>query len=87
MGLIQYSLESDKIMLTTIKIFFKTNYYLTTYSETITNTGPIKVNQRMAFFSGLKFGNLENEISVWVSNWELKTQVLRPIFENIILDC
>jgi hypothetical protein len=30
----------------------------------------------------LKFGNLANEISVWVKNWELKTQVLKPKFEN-----
>jgi hypothetical protein len=30
----------------------------------------------------LKFGNLENEISVWVRNRELKTWVLKPKFEN-----
>ena len=27
-------------------------------------------------FSGLKFENLENEILVWVRNWELKTLIL-----------
>ena len=30
--------------------------------------GSVKVNQKM------EFGNLENEISVWVRNWELKTK-------------
>ena len=33
----------------------------------------------------LEFWNLEDEISVWVRNWELKTQVLNPMkieFEN-----
>ena len=33
-------------------------------------------------FSGLKFENLENEISVCVRNWELKTWVLKSRFEN-----
>ena len=44
------------------------------------NIGPIKVEQRTAFL-GLKFGNLENEISVWVRNWELKTQILKLKFQ------
>ena len=36
--------------------------------------GLIKVNQEIAF-SGQKFGNLKNEISGRVRNWELKTRV------------
>ena len=33
----------------------------------------------MAFFGGgLDFGNLENEISSRVENWELLTSVLKP---------
>jgi hypothetical protein len=30
----------------------------------------------------LKFENLENKLSVWVRNWELKTWVLKTRFEN-----
>jgi hypothetical protein len=43
------------------------------------NIGSIKVKQRMAVL-GLKFGNQENEILVWVRNWELKTQTLKHKF-------
>ena len=32
----------------------------------------------MAFLGGLDFGNLENEISSRVENWELLTSVLKP---------
>jgi hypothetical protein len=42
------------------------------------DTGPIKVNQKIAI---LRF-DLENEISVCVRNWELKSWVLNPRFEN-----
>ena len=35
--------------------------------------GPIKKP-----FSVFKFRNLENELSVWVRSWELKTRVLNP---------
>ena len=38
--------------------------------------GLIKVNQKMVF-SGLKFENPENGISVWVRNWKWKTWVLK----------
>jgi hypothetical protein len=31
---------------------------------------------------GFKFRNLENEISIWVRKWELKTCVLKPKFES-----
>ena len=40
--------------------------------------GLFKVNLEMAIF---RF-DLENEISVCVRNWELKTWILEPRFEN-----
>ena len=42
------------------------------------NNGLFKVNLEMAIFGF----DLENEISVCVRNWELKTWVLKPRFEN-----
>jgi hypothetical protein len=44
-------------------------------------SGLFKVNLEWPF-PGLKFENLENEISVCVRNWELKTWVLKSRFEN-----
>ena len=51
------------------------------------NNGLVKVNLEMAIFrfdlemAIFRF-DLENEISVCVRNWELKTWVLKPRFEN-----
>ena len=42
------------------------------------NNRLFKVNLEMAIFGF----DLENEISVCVRNWELKTWVLKPRFEN-----
>ena len=44
-------------------------------------SGHFKVNLEWPFWT-LKFENLENEISVWIKNWKLKPQVLKPKFEN-----
>jgi hypothetical protein len=45
------------------------------------HSGLFKVNLVWPF-SGLKFEKLENEISVCVRNWGLKTWILKPRFEN-----
>ena len=58
--------------------------FMDTNSDFTLDKGPIKVNQEKWPFSGLKFKNLENEISVCVGNWELienlgfETQVWKP---------
>ena len=44
----------------------------------VLHNGLFKVNLEMAIFGC----DLENEISVCVRNWKLKTWVLKPRFEN-----
>jgi hypothetical protein len=48
------------------------------------NIGLFKVNLEWPF-SGLKFENLENEISGRVRNWELETR--NPGLKTLILGC